>query len=232
MARAATLRLPLDAGAEAGASTVVPLHVDDATGFLGTDVVITYDPVVATATGVAKTTLSQDHTLTFNLSPPGEIRISLYGALPLNGGGDLIKISFTAAGTTDCRTDLVLAFVEINEGAIPAFTRDGHFEVRGVPGEVGNLLVSTDGPRSSVAVLTWGADPNAAAFNVYRGERADLADLSCFAAGVTGTTVSDDGAVPAGRLLVFLVTALNCNGESTLGFNSAGVERTNEFPCP
>lgn len=231
-ARAATLRLPLDAGAPPGVSTTVPIYIDDATGLLGTDISITYDPAVATAASVSTTSLSSSQTLTVNLSPPGQIRISLYGAYPLSGGGTLLQISFTALGGLQCQTDLRFSSVDINEGAIPAFTSDGHFQVQGPPGEVRNLRASLAAPGSTVEVLSWDPDPGAAAYNVYRGTLPNLSDLACFLRGVAGTSASDDGAVSPTRLFVYLVTAVNCNGESTLGFASSGAERTNRAPCP
>ncbi len=86
---------------------------------------------MATATSVSTTSLSASQTLTVNLSPPGQIRISLYGAYPLSGGGTLLQIAFTGLGGIVCQTDLHFASVDINEGAIPAYTQDGHFQVWG-----------------------------------------------------------------------------------------------------
>jgi len=232
-ARAATLRLPLDAAAAPGAPTTVSLYVDDATGFLGTDLQISYDPSVAAATAVATTSLSASQTLTVNLSPQGQIRISLFGAYPLSGGGVFLRLTFTALGGTLCQTDLRFDSAEINEGGIAAFTQNGHLQVQGPPGEVRNMRVSLSAPGSRTAALAWDADAGAASYNVYRGGQASLSDLGCFASGVTGTSATDDGALPApGRLFVYLVTARNCNGESTLGFSSSGTERANRSPCP
>jgi len=45
--------------------------------------------------------------------------------------------------------------------------------------------------------------------------------------------VEDDGALPpAGGVFLYDVTAVNCRGESSLGRDSAGGERTNASPCP
>ena len=69
--------------------------------------------------------------------------------------------------------------------------------------------------------------------NVYRGSRADLGDLACFIPAVGGSSIRDDGGVPAvGTQFIHLVTAVACGGESTLGFASSGTERQNRAPCP
>ena len=36
----------------------------------------------------------------------------------------------------------------------------------------------------------------------------------------------------SGHMYVYLVTAVACGGESTLGFASSGAERLNRAPCP
>ncbi len=101
-----------------------------------------------------------------------------------------------------------------------------------MPGEVRNQRVSLASLGSTVAVVSWDPDPGPAAYNVYRGTKGDLSDLACFLRAVTGTSASDDGALSPTRLLGYLVTATNCNGESTLGFSSSGTERPNRSPCP
>lgn len=76
------------------------------------------------------------------------------------------------------------------------------------------------GGSGSVATLTWSAVAGATSYNVYRGGSSDLADLACFQGGVTGVSLDDDGAVPAG-VFYHLVTSLGC-GESSLGSGNPG----------
>lgn len=231
-AGAATLDLPPDAGAPAGGSATVSVGVDDASGMLGTDLVITYDPAVATATAVAVTGLSSEQILVANLTVHGEIRIALYGIAPLGGGGALIDISFASTGAPGSETVLHFAWADLNEGAIPATLIDGRYCVQDVTGEVGSLTLTSTSPPGT-ALLAWSPAPLAAEYNVYRGTRGNLADLACFLPGVAGTSTEDDGAVPpAGGLLVYLVTAANCRGESSLGWSSSGAERTASSLCP
>ncbi|MDP3767395.1 MAG: cohesin domain-containing protein [Dehalococcoidia bacterium] len=228
-----TLSLPADAGAPPGSSTAVPLSTDDANGWLGTDILITYDPAVASATGVSKTALTAGQTLTFNLSPPGSIRISLFGTSPLGGSGAFVTLSFSSVGPLESRTALDLRSAIINEGAIPAVLVDGRYCVQGLPAEVRNFLVGPAGADPNVMALQWDADPFAAVYNIYRGRRPDLGDLACFLAGVAGTSVLDDGAVPDPEgVIVYLVTAENCRAEAGLGSASSNEPRANSSPCP
>ena len=105
-AAAATLTLPPDAGASPGFTVVVGLSIDDAAGMLGTDLVVTYDPAVVTATAVTTTGVSASHALTHNLAPAGMIRISLFGTTPLSGSGSLLAITIEAVGPPGSRTVL------------------------------------------------------------------------------------------------------------------------------
>jgi hypothetical protein len=101
-----------------------------------------------------------------------------------------------------------------------------------MPGEVPGVQVSLASPGSTVAEVSWIAEPSAETYHVYRGEDPGLTDLSCIAQGVTGTSIQDDGTMPASGLSVYLVTAVNCNGEATLGFTGQGPERSMASSCP
>lgn len=233
LARGATVDMPLDAGAPPGATTVVPIGISSAAGILGTDTIITFDPAVLSAVSVAKTTLSQPHTLTTNLSTPGVVRISLFGATPLSGGGTLLEMTVRSQGPAGATATLHFASVMLNEGQIPAVLVDGHYCVQGPPEEVTGLMVSPIAPGSPVAQLAWDAVPFAAVYHLYRAGRADLADLACFLPGLTAPGTPDDGATPPqGTALFYLATAVNCSEESTLGAASSGLERVAAVLCP
>jgi cohesin domain-containing protein len=227
----ATLTLPGNAGAGQGGSTTVPILVDVAAGFLGTDVVIAYDPNVALVTGVTSTTISSIQTLTMNLSTPGVVRIALYGSAPLTGSGALLNLSFTSSGAAGRQTPIAFVSGEVNEGAITAMLIDGRYCVQGRAAPVANMTVSR-AAGSTIATLGWDVHPGATAYNLYRGSSRDLSDLACFASGIGSTTTQDDGALPPlGGAYFYLVTARTCAGESSPGFNSSGVERTLPAPC-
>jgi hypothetical protein len=230
---AATLSLPPNAGAPPGAGTVVSVVIDDASGILGADIVIAYDPDVVTPTGVSATSVSSSHTLHVNLSPPGQIRISLYGSQPLTGSGPLLDIAFTSIGPAGSVSALDLVSVDFNEGGIAAALADGAYCVQERGAEVQNLRLQHATPGSATALLTWDPVPFAIGYNVYRSELADLSDLGCLLSGLTSTSATDGGSMPLiGRGFFYLATARNCYAESTLGFQSSGAERPNVDPCP
>ena len=222
-ALAATLSLPPDAGVPSGSSTVVPLQVDDASGFLGTDLVITYDPAVVLATGVATTAISSAHTLTVNLLVAGEIRVALYGAGPLSGSGTLLEIGFDSIGSADSQTPLDIVTAEVNEGAIPIAIQSGQYCIDVTANEVQDVAGTLQPSGSSTMVLSWLDDPLAESFNLYRSPSPDLDELECLSGGVTGNSETDDGiAPPAGGIFYHVVTSVDCGDESTLGTGSGG----------
>ncbi len=82
------------------------------------------------------------------------------------------------------------------------------------------------------ATLAWDAAPGASAYDVYRGTRADGADLRCLAFRTPATTF-DDAARPAspGGLLTYLVAAWNPDGAGPLGAASHGTPRVPQVAC-
>ncbi len=231
-AAAAILSLPGDAGGPQGSSSVAFLTINNAAGILGTDIIITYDPGVITATDVTLTELSSSHVLTHNLSSPGVIRISLYGSQPLSGSGALLAISFTSVGDPGSETPLDLDSADLNEGGILAFLVDGQFCVGGQADEAQDLT-ATLLPDSITTELQWIPHPSATAYNLYRGTRADLGDLACYLSGIPGTNAVDATPLPSpGDLFVYLVTGVACSGETSPGRDSMGVERFLPIPCP
>jgi len=233
LAHGATLDMPLDAGAAPGATTVVPIGISNAAGILGTDIVIAFDAPVLTAVSVAKTPLSQPHTLIVNLSTPGVVRISLFGATPLSGGGTLLNMTVHSEGPAGANGPLRFSSVMLNEGQIPADLLEGHYCVEGPPEQVAGLTLSPISSGSPVAQLAWDAVPFAAVYHLYRGTRSDLADLTCFLPGIAATGTPDDGAVPAvGTGLFYITTAVNCSEESTLGQSTSGLDRVALALCP
>jgi hypothetical protein len=232
LAAAATLTLPADAGGLPGSTWILSLTVHDAAGMLGTDIVVTYDPEVVTATDVSKTPLSLPHVLTYNLSPAGLIRISLYGSDALSGSGSLLTITFTAIGPEGSHSILDIDSADLNEGGIPVSLVDGRFCIAGTGEEVQDLTVDLP-PPSTTAVFSWSAHAHAGSYNLYRGSRPDLTDLGCHVSGITGTSAPDDGAIPLpGNLFVYLVTGSGCTGETSPGRDSTGTERVILAPCP
>ncbi len=95
-----------------------------------------------------------------------------------------------------------------------------------IPLEATGLLLTKT--SAEVAELNWNAVADADSYNVYRGLQPELSDLACFASGISGTTLEDDGALPAaGSSFFHAVSASNCAGESSLGTG-----RSAATPCP
>jgi hypothetical protein len=88
---------------------------------------------------------------------------------------------------------------------------------------------------SAAGSMSWSAPARANTYNLYRGDRAAGSrfsyDHSCVSAGLGVTTTTDPATPPVGRTYYYLVTSVNCMGESGLGTGSAG-PRPNASPCP
>jgi hypothetical protein len=105
------------------------------------------------------------------------------------------------------RDALTLTALDIEEAGVDRWSGAGLIQAyeavqaaqcgQSAPGEALDLLLDVVSPGSPVAVLSWEAAAGADAYNVYRGEQADLSGLGCFAEGIAGTTTEDDGALPS-----------------------------------
>ena len=93
----------------------------------------------------------------------------------------------------------------------------------------GTLLVLADG------TLVWPASSDAQSYNVYRGARAAGASPafgpSCLAPHVTTADLADADIPPPGVLYYYVVTAVNCYGESPTGLSSTGAPRPQPATC-
>lgn len=82
------------------------------------DLVLVYNPALGTPTLVGRDAASQDWLMTFNVATPGEIRVSMAGALPIVADGVVLALSFATSGSAQ---DVALAVrtASLNE-ALPA----------------------------------------------------------------------------------------------------------------
>ncbi len=129
-AQAATVRLPQNARSGTGLDIVVPVSVEPADGVTSMDFVIQYDPAQVQPTGVYRTAFAQSFQLTSDLATPGEVDLSLTGAAPLTGNGEVAWIVFRVVGATGESADLLWVTASLNGGAIPADTIDGRIAIR------------------------------------------------------------------------------------------------------
>ena len=124
------VRVPDDAGGGPGTTLVVPISATNVNGVESADLWLFFNAAVLDATSVSKTALTNDMTLNYNLSPPGEVRISLFTAgAPLSGSGDLATVSFTVVGPLGDATPLNLTRGQFNEGTPSTLLDDGLFRV-------------------------------------------------------------------------------------------------------
>jgi hypothetical protein len=129
VSRAATMSVPDDLVAVPAASLVVPIALVPATGAVGVDITLEYNPAVLTAVAVTKTSLTSGMSLTANLGIPGTVRISLYGTAPLSGSGPIVEVTFIASDVIGREAPLNLTQGTINEGTIPTHLDDGGVSV-------------------------------------------------------------------------------------------------------
>lgn len=106
------------------------------------------------------------------------------------------------------------------------------------PGESDDFNFDTDKIH-----FNWNSDSNAAVYNVYKGELLELKDNNldglpdkgygtCFIDG-TPDPVGEDPETPSyPGGFTYIVTGENYEGEGTMGFTSAGIERQNSAACP
>lgn len=125
----ALVSAPDDAGSGPLTTLAVPIAATSVNGVEAIDLTLTFNPTVLSATGVTRTPLTENLTLTFNLSPPGEVRISLFGTTPLSGGGELAIVHFSVVGELGEATPLNLTRGVFNEGAFSTLLDDGLFRV-------------------------------------------------------------------------------------------------------
>jgi hypothetical protein len=116
--------------AQPGETVTIPLELTLTEGEVySADIVISYDPTVASALSVSLGELIPDWLFAVNLNTPGLIRVAVAGALPISTSGDLLQISFQAIGDEGAITDLHFIRGDLNDGDIPAELIDGSLSI-------------------------------------------------------------------------------------------------------
>lgn len=126
-----TFSSPDNAAAITGSQVDIPISASYFSRATGIDISITFDPNVIRAVSVAKTPLSQPLTLVYNVQAPGVVHIVLYGAYPISGSGDLVKIRYSVVGATGTKTPLNIIRGDIDERRLYSLPDDGLFTVTG-----------------------------------------------------------------------------------------------------
>jgi hypothetical protein len=101
-----------------------------------------------------------------------------------------------------------------------------------LPDEVHGVTVETMNEDPATVRLAWSAVAGADSYTVYVGTQPELADLSAGQSSIVETNAVDSTPFGSTGLMVYLVSARNCTGESTLGYASSGVERESFAPDP
>ncbi len=170
-------------GAHGTSFTVTPVTAVSATGLLGLDLTIAYDPAVLAPVGVTTTNFTSGFEVNSRVTAPGRLEISLFGTIALTGGGTLVDVTWSVLGAAPGATPLDLAAAEVNEGALLVTLDDGVF------------TIAPDGDGDGWAVCVDCNDANA---HVYPGapEICDGIDNQC--PGDPGYGVVDDVPAPTG----------------------------------
>jgi hypothetical protein len=236
-ARAAVLGMPDDAFGPPASAAVVPVSLAPGDGALGLDFKLEFSSSVLQATSVTTTPLTSGFSLTYNVSVPGRVLISLFRSNPMTGSGAIVDVHFQVVGALGASTPLDLVSVQINEGGIPATLDDGTFTVcaGGFPAEVGGLAVSVDSATS----ISWtGQAPDfrydvASGLVSALGADGGVAAATCLANDVVSSpTVDGRSDPPAGDAYYYVVRSQNACGTGSYGFATSGAERIPLAACP
>ncbi len=112
-----------------GTQYTVPVVVVPADGATAFDITLYFNPNVIAAQQVTTTPLTSGMTLTTNLNPPGEVRISIFGTTAITGSGSVADVLMNIVGPVGDRTPLELVRCDINGRAISSKMDDGLFRV-------------------------------------------------------------------------------------------------------
>jgi hypothetical protein len=130
LAAPSTLSLPDDAAGTPGGTVIVPIIADPAEG-LGIDLGVQFDESVVQFVTATTTSISSSHELVVNLSSPGNLVISLFGASALTGTGSIVDLEFLVVGADGDFSPLLLTRSAIDEGAVTSCIDDGALRVCG-----------------------------------------------------------------------------------------------------
>jgi hypothetical protein len=158
----AHVRLPASSSVGEGDEVVIPVVIDPATGVIGAEIAVTYDPAVLTPTGLYRTNFTNDMTLVPNLSVPGSLSFVLFGPDPLAGTGQVVWIVFQAIGGSGTFSALTVTQHDLNEGIIPSVVHNGIVSIAGVvAGDVTFSLPDTaNGEPGSIVDVPITVDPS------------------------------------------------------------------------
>ena len=127
---------PLPQATSNGANFAIPLTTSNTTGegILGYQFDLIYDSsvIVPQITPCDNTgTISSGLSVVCNPNTPGILKVVLFGTMPINGSGTLLKLNFNAVGTAGMTSPLTLQNFMFNEGAPQNVTTNGQVVIAG-----------------------------------------------------------------------------------------------------
>lgn len=131
LATSVTFSSPDNAFGLPGSQVDVPISASYFSRANGIDISITFDPNVIKVVSVVKTPLSQPLTLVYNAQSPGVVNIALYGAYPISGAGELVRVRYAVVGAVGVKTPLNIIRGDIDERRLYSLPDDGLFTVTG-----------------------------------------------------------------------------------------------------
>ena len=178
-----TISMPDGESGSPGTVVGVPISGSPVDGALGIDLKVAFNPGVLHAVSVAKTSLTESMSLTYNLTTPGQAVISLFSAQPISGSGPLVTVTYSVVGPIGDSTPLNVTRGDLNEREISTMLDDGLFAVCDATDQDGDTFTGCAGDCDDGDPLTYPGAP----------ERCNGFDDDCNGA-------IDDGVVaPVGR---------------------------------
>jgi hypothetical protein len=138
---------------------VVPITVETADGLTAAEIAFGYDPDVARPVAVHRTPYTARCDLTYDLSEPGLVSISLDSADPLTGRGELAWVSFRVVGEPESGTSLSWRRFVLDHGRTQPVLLDGYLEATTLSESVVSLPDDAQGGTGETVVVPLSAVP-------------------------------------------------------------------------
>ncbi len=127
----AIVSVPISSNVCQGADLVVPIDVSPATGVVGMDFVLQYNPLVVLPTNVVLGPLTAGHTCAMNWNIPaaGQLAIAISCQSALSGSGTVANVIFQGIAAAPASTPLTWLQHDLNEGQISSSHQNGAINV-------------------------------------------------------------------------------------------------------
>ncbi len=159
--RSAAIKAP-NMEVPADSDLIVPVNIQGAAGkgVVSYDLDLRYDPnVIQPQAGAIELagTVSRGFYAVANSAEPGLLRVSVFGTMPINSNGVLLKLRFTAVGTPGSMSPISWERLLLNEGDPRAVTVDGSVKLTDAApseAEISGMVLDAYGTAVSNARVT------------------------------------------------------------------------------